>query len=237
MRLVNRKDFEPLGAGWGRVRPLLSGICGSDLATIAGKSSFYFAARLDAVRPRPRGRRRAPRRCRRPPTGTDRPEAGPLLPRARPRRTLRVVVLPVRHHRHVSAVCRPATAPTPVAAARCSCSQLHLVPDELSEQRAVLIEPLSCAVHTALRRRRAERRRRRDRRGASASSRCRAEGAHEGRHDRHRRQARAARVGGRVRRDRDRRPEGATNAIRRNTRRSSSSPSAAPRSCSAAPTS
>ena len=30
-------------------------------------------------------------------------------------------------------------------------SQLHPVPDELSEQRAVLIEPLSCAVHTALR--------------------------------------------------------------------------------------
>ena len=43
MRFVNRKDVMPLGPGWGRVRPLLSGICGSDLATIAGKSSFYFS--------------------------------------------------------------------------------------------------------------------------------------------------------------------------------------------------
>ena len=43
MRFVNRKDVVPLGPGWGRVRPLLSGICGSDLATIGGKSSFYFS--------------------------------------------------------------------------------------------------------------------------------------------------------------------------------------------------
>src|SRR4029453_3887298 len=43
MGVVNRKDGVPLGPGWGRVRPLLSGICGSDLATISGKSSFYFS--------------------------------------------------------------------------------------------------------------------------------------------------------------------------------------------------
>src|SRR5581483_11337478 len=30
-------------------------------------------------------------------------------------------------------------------------SQLHPVPDELSDRRAVLIEPLSCAIHAALR--------------------------------------------------------------------------------------
>ncbi|HEY7589630.1 MAG TPA: alcohol dehydrogenase catalytic domain-containing protein, partial [Candidatus Limnocylindrales bacterium] len=43
VRLVNRKDAQPLGPGWGRVRPHLSGICGSDLATLGGKSSFYFS--------------------------------------------------------------------------------------------------------------------------------------------------------------------------------------------------
>ena len=43
MRLVNRKEPEPLGPGWVRVRPLLSGICGSDLATVSGRSSFYFS--------------------------------------------------------------------------------------------------------------------------------------------------------------------------------------------------
>jgi threonine dehydrogenase-like Zn-dependent dehydrogenase len=30
-------------------------------------------------------------------------------------------------------------------------SQLHVVPDELTDEQAVLIEPISCAVHTALR--------------------------------------------------------------------------------------
>jgi threonine dehydrogenase-like Zn-dependent dehydrogenase len=45
LRLVNRKDPEPPRGreGWARVRPVLSGICGSDLATIAGRSSFYFS--------------------------------------------------------------------------------------------------------------------------------------------------------------------------------------------------
>lgn len=42
LRLVNREEPEPPGAGWARVRPLLSGICGSDLATLSGKSSLYL---------------------------------------------------------------------------------------------------------------------------------------------------------------------------------------------------
>ena len=39
------KDIEPPeipADGWKRVFPLLSGICGSDLATVDGKSSRYF---------------------------------------------------------------------------------------------------------------------------------------------------------------------------------------------------
>ncbi len=45
LRLVNIKDPEPPTGhdGWATVKPLLAGICGSDLATIAGKSSFYFS--------------------------------------------------------------------------------------------------------------------------------------------------------------------------------------------------
>ena len=45
LRLVNVKDPEPPNGheGWARVKPLLSGICGSDLSTIAGRSSFYFS--------------------------------------------------------------------------------------------------------------------------------------------------------------------------------------------------
>ncbi|MDP9330217.1 MAG: zinc-binding dehydrogenase [Actinomycetota bacterium] len=43
LRLATLKDPVPPGPGWARVRPILSGICGSDLATIGGRSSFYFS--------------------------------------------------------------------------------------------------------------------------------------------------------------------------------------------------
>jgi len=42
LRLVHRRDPEPPAPDWTRVRPVVSGICGSDLATLSGSSSFYF---------------------------------------------------------------------------------------------------------------------------------------------------------------------------------------------------
>ena len=42
LRLVTARDPEPHAEGWARVKPLLAGICGSDLATISGSTSFYF---------------------------------------------------------------------------------------------------------------------------------------------------------------------------------------------------
>ena len=35
LRLVNKADPVPTRDGWARVKPLLSGICGSDLSTLA----------------------------------------------------------------------------------------------------------------------------------------------------------------------------------------------------------
>lgn len=43
LRLASLKDPAPPRPGWARVKPSLSGICGSDLSTIAGRSSFYFS--------------------------------------------------------------------------------------------------------------------------------------------------------------------------------------------------
>jgi threonine dehydrogenase-like Zn-dependent dehydrogenase len=43
LRLVTQKDPEPKREGWARVKPRLAGICGSDLSSIAGRSSFYFS--------------------------------------------------------------------------------------------------------------------------------------------------------------------------------------------------
>src|SRR2546423_10881346 len=43
LRLSSLKDPVPPGEGWARLKPILSGICGSDLSTIGGRSSFYFS--------------------------------------------------------------------------------------------------------------------------------------------------------------------------------------------------
>ena len=116
---------------------------------------LLLAARLAAVRPRPRGRRRAPRRRRRPPAGhPDRARTGPELPRPRPRplpelrgrphRPLRprhhrprerrpADRLLRRHRRRLEQDVRRAPLAAPPGARR------------LSESKAVLLEPLSCA--------------------------------------------------------------------------------------------
>ena len=45
LRLVNRQAPELPGEGWTRVTPRLSGICGSDLGLLTGRSSPYLVAR------------------------------------------------------------------------------------------------------------------------------------------------------------------------------------------------
>src|SRR5436190_1723373 len=45
LRLATLRDPTPPRdrPGWARVKPRLSGICGSDLATLSGRSSLYFS--------------------------------------------------------------------------------------------------------------------------------------------------------------------------------------------------
>ena len=162
MRLVNRKDFEPLGPGWARVRPILSGICGSDLATISGKSSFYFSPLvslpfvpghevvgelLDEVDDLPSGTRIALK-----------PVLSCLARGLDPCGSC-AAGLDGRCDRvttgHVSAGLQTGyCADTGGGWSKMFVahrSQLHPLPDDLSDRKAVLVEPLSCAVHTALR--------------------------------------------------------------------------------------
>lgn len=162
MRLAQRKDPEPLGPGWARVRPLLSGICGSDLATISGQSSFYFSPLVSL------------------PFVPGHEVVGELLDDVDDLTAgTRIALEPV-----LSCLAR-GLDPCPNCAVglngRCDrvttghvsaglqtgyCadtgggwskmflahrSQLHPVPDELSDRKAVLVEPLSCAIHTAVR--------------------------------------------------------------------------------------
>jgi len=150
------------GPRWGRVRPRLSGICGSDLSTVNGTSSLYFSPLVSL------------------PFTPGHEVVGDLLDDVDdlPAGT-RVVLDPL-----LTCVPRgldPCPACSAGARSRCDritighlspglqtgfCkdtgggwsdglvahrSQLHPVPDDLPDERAVLVEPLACAIHTALR--------------------------------------------------------------------------------------
>lgn len=162
VRLVTRDEPSVRHAGWARVRPLLSGICGSDLGAVTGSTSLYFSALVSM------------------PFVPGHEVVGELLddcddlPRG-----ARVVLDPVL------ACAARGLAPCPsCASGRANLcghvtvghvspglqtgfcrdtgggwgeqlvahrSQLHAVPDGLDDERAVLVEPLACAVQLARR--------------------------------------------------------------------------------------
>jgi threonine dehydrogenase-like Zn-dependent dehydrogenase len=162
LRLVSASAPAPDGEGWARLRPRLSGICGSDLSLLSGGTSPYFSPLVSF------------------PITPGHEIVGELVDDVDdlPRGT-RVVVDPVlgcvprglpacdectagRHGR-----CRHVTvghlAPG-LQTGYCSDvgggwarqlavhrTQLHPVPDVLADRRAVMVEPLACAIHAALR--------------------------------------------------------------------------------------
>ncbi|MEY2435101.1 MAG: hypothetical protein QOC92_4826 [Acidimicrobiaceae bacterium] len=142
------------GAGWVRVRPRLAGICGSDLATIDGHSSRYFEPIVSF------------------PFVPGHEVVGDLDNGAR------VVVVPILTCvvRGIDPLCSQCSGGHPNRCERIAfghlepglqtgfCestgggwstafvaheSQLVPVPDALSDEEAVLIEPTACAVHAA----------------------------------------------------------------------------------------
>ena len=162
LRLVNRDEPTPPAEGWARVRPRLSGICGSDLATISGQASFYFSSLVSM------------------PFVPGHEVVGDMydplddLPAG-----TRVVLEPVLSC--ASRGLEPCASCASGATGRCDrvtvghvapglqtgyCadtgggwggmlvahrSQLHAVPDSMTDSRAVLVEPLACAIHAVLR--------------------------------------------------------------------------------------
>jgi threonine dehydrogenase-like Zn-dependent dehydrogenase len=170
LRLTEVDPPEVPGEGWHRVRPVLAGICGSDMATLDGKSSRYFEELVsfpfvpghEVV-----GVVEAS-------TDDNDEGAGDLAPGTR------VVVEPV-----IGCLPRAITPPCPACAegrtggcervafghlspglqiGYCADTgggwssaglvahgtQLHAVPDSLSDEDAVMVEPTACAVHAAL---------------------------------------------------------------------------------------
>lgn len=166
LRLVNRGVPALPGAGWARVRPVLSGICGSDLATLSGQSSLYFSPLVSL------------------PFTPGHEVVGELLDDVGSngdtlRAGTRVVLDPVLSCEPRGLVLCDACARG--ATSRCDhitvghlaaglqtgfCadtgggwgstlvahrSQLHAVPETLPDDQAVLVEPLACAVHAVRR--------------------------------------------------------------------------------------
>ena len=162
LRLVTINEPRANRAGWARVKPILSGICGSDLGAVTGHTSLYFSALVSM--PFVPGHELVGELvddCEDLPAGT-RVVLDPVLTCAArgvepcdgcsagtTNRCDRITV------GHVSpglqtGFCKDTGGGWGgvMVAHR---SQLYAVPDALSNERAVLTEPLACAVHTALR--------------------------------------------------------------------------------------
>ena len=164
LRLVNLKDPEPPGGreGWARIKPLLAGICGSDLSTLAGKSSFYFSPLVSV--PFVPGHEVV---------GELIDDCGDLAAGARV--TMGSVLSCAARG---EALCPNCTAGRTNICDRVTVgdlkaglqtgycnqtgggwsrmmlghqSQLHAVPDEMSDEVAVLVEPFACAIHAVRR--------------------------------------------------------------------------------------
>ena len=162
LRLVHREPPPLRHEGWVRVRPRLSGICGSDLATLSGHASLYLSAvvsmpfvpghevvgeTLDGAPGIPAGTRvvlDSVLAC----------AARGLEPcdacRSEQRnRCDRVTVGHVSPGLQTGFCADTGGGWSDQFLAHVS--QLHPVPDDLSDERAVLVEPLACAVHAARR--------------------------------------------------------------------------------------
>jgi threonine dehydrogenase-like Zn-dependent dehydrogenase len=162
LRLMNRPPPDLPGPGWTRVAPRLAGICGSDLGLLAGQSSPYLSPMtsmpftpgheivgetLDDLPGVPRGSRVV---------------LDPVLSCA-PRGTKQCRWCEAGQQSrcdHVTTGALSAGLQTGFCADTgggwsrrlvAHESQLYLVPDDLPDQRAVLVEPLACAVHSVRR--------------------------------------------------------------------------------------
>jgi threonine dehydrogenase-like Zn-dependent dehydrogenase len=162
LRLVHRDGPRSPGDGWVRVRPRLSGICGSDLATLSGHTSLYFTPlvsmpfvpgheivgeTLDDAPGVPVGSRVVID----PVLGCQARGLEPCASCAAGRRNRcdRITVGHLSPGLQTGYCADTGGGWSGQLVAHVS--QLHVVPDELPDERAVLVEPLACAIHIARR--------------------------------------------------------------------------------------
>jgi threonine dehydrogenase-like Zn-dependent dehydrogenase len=143
------------GPGWSRLWPRLSGICGSDLATVDGRSSrwfepivsFPFVPGHEVVADTEDGRRVVIE----PVLGCEARAIQPLCPACASGRRRHCVNLSGGHLAPglQTGYCEDTGGGWSLTFVAHE-SQLHPVPEGLSDEAAVLAEPAACAVHAAL---------------------------------------------------------------------------------------
>jgi threonine dehydrogenase-like Zn-dependent dehydrogenase len=158
LELVEVDPMDLPGPEWVRVRPRLAGICGSDLATLDGRSSRYFEHIVSFpfipghevvgdVEGGPLDGRRA---VIEPVLGCEARGIDPPCPGCAAGRKGSCEQIAFGHLRPglQTGYCRDTGGgwSTSLVAHQ---SQLHGVPDDFSDEAAVMIEPAACAVHAA----------------------------------------------------------------------------------------
>jgi len=168
LRLVDAEAPLLPGAGWHRVAPILSGICGSDLHTVDGRSSRYFEDLVsfpfvpghEIVGTAAEGARSADgevladgeRVVVEPVLGCVARGIEPRCPACAEGRTGDCERVAFGHLRPglQTGFCADTGGGWSTTGLVAHESQLHRVPEGLSDADAVTVEPLACALHAAL---------------------------------------------------------------------------------------
>jgi threonine dehydrogenase-like Zn-dependent dehydrogenase len=166
LRLLETEPPVLPGPGWARVAPSLSGICGSDLATLDGRSSRYFEDLVSfpfvpghevvgVLESAPLGSEAlAPgdRVVIEPVLGCAARGIEPACPACADGRTGDCERVAFGHLRPglQTGYCADTGGGWSAAGLVAHASQLHRVPDHLADEDAVVVEPTACAVHAVV---------------------------------------------------------------------------------------
>ncbi|GAC1354804.1 MAG: zinc-binding dehydrogenase [Acidimicrobiales bacterium] len=155
LRLVDTEEPTPPGPGWERIRPLLAGICGSDLSTVDGHASrwfeplvsFPFVPGHEVVGLREDGSRVVLE----PVLGCAARSIAPVCRACAQGDVGRCGNIAFGHIRPglQTGYCSDTGGGWGTALVAHT-SQLHTVPDALSDEAAVMVEPTACAIHGSL---------------------------------------------------------------------------------------